>query len=79
MGIPMSFILGLFLRIFQFISFYLRFFTYFLRKSPQSLEERMLAPVFHVGPHIITSGLLDRDGSNLVKIVSEISKNGGDL
>ena len=79
MGIAMSFILGLILRIFQFFSFLSLFFPYFLQKTPQSLEACTLAPILGVSPHIITSGLLSRDGTNLIKITSEISKNGGDL
>jgi len=79
MGFAMSFILGLFLRIFQFISFYLRFFAYFLTKSPQTFEACELAPVFVESPRTITSGLLTDDRSNLIKIASQFVQKGGDL
>lgn len=79
MGIPTFFILVLFLKFFQFFSVSFLFFSYFFKKSPQSLEACTLAPFLGVSPHIITSGLLTDGRSISIKITSKISKNGGDL
>lgn len=79
MGVPMSFILVLLTRIFQFISFSLLLLAYFFKKPLQAFGVRVLAPVFYVSPHTITSGLLSRDGNNLIKITSVFGQNGGGL
>lgn len=79
MGFAMSFILVLLARIFQFISFSLLFLAYFFKKSPQAFGVRVLAPVFCVSPHILTSGLLSRDGNNSSKTTFRFGQNGGGL
>jgi len=77
MGVAMSFILGLFLRIFQFISFFFLFLSYFLKKLPQSFGVRAFACHFFKSPLSITSGLLYRDGTKSIKNYSQFSVFGG--
>lgn len=79
MGVPMSFILVLLTRIFQFISFSLLLLAYFFKKPLQAFGVRVLAPVFYVSPHTITSGLLTDGRSNSIKTISVFGQNGGGL
>jgi len=79
MGFAMSFILVLLARIFQFISFSLLFLAYFFKKSSQAFGVRVLAPVFCVSPHIITSGLLTDGRSISIKTTFGFGQNGGGL
>lgn len=86
MGIAMSFILGLFLRSFQF--FYLLFFPrnrpvfqtvfYFLtKKTSVALTGCGFACLFFVCPRSITSGLLTDGRSNSIKNYPQFSVFGG--
>jgi uncharacterized membrane protein YphA (DoxX/SURF4 family) len=77
MGVATSFILGLFLRIFQFISFYFLFFPYFLKKLPQAFGVRAFACHFFKSPHTITSGLLYSENTSNLKITPRFSIFGG--
>lgn len=76
MGVAMSFILGLFLRSFQF--FYLLFFPqnrpvfqtifYFLtKKTSVALASYGFARLYFACPRSITSGLFDHGDSNSIK------------
>jgi hypothetical protein len=68
MGIAMSFILVLILRIFQFFSFFSPFFSKFNINLPSAFEWCAFACHFLKSPLTITSGLLYRDGTNLIKM-----------
>jgi hypothetical protein len=73
MGVAMSFILGLFLRIFQFISFFSSFFYFFNQKTSVALTGYDFACLFFVSPRTITSGLLGTQFPNLIKNYSQFS------
>jgi len=77
MGISMSFILGLFLRIFQFFSFFSSFFHFFTKKTSTALAVRGFARLFFVRPRSITSGLLGHGVPKSIKNYSQFSVFGG--
>lgn len=87
MGVAMSFILGLFLRIFQIFCFpfkssnflynFYRFSNFPIKNYPVALSGYGFACLFFVCPRSITSGLLYRDGTNLIKNYSQFSFFGG--
>jgi len=77
MGVAMSFILGLFLPIFQLFSFFSSFFYFSNKKTSVALTGCGFACLFFVCPRSITSGLLYRDGTNFIKNYSQFSFFGG--
>jgi hypothetical protein len=77
MGIPIFFILVLFLKFFQFFSSFSSFFYFPNKKTSTALAVRGFARLFCVCPRSITSGLLYRDGTNSIKNYSQFSVFGG--
>lgn len=73
MGVAMSFILGLFLIIFQFISFFSSFFYFFNQKTSVALTGYGFACLVFVCPRSITSGLLYSEDTLNLKIPSQFS------
>lgn len=90
MGFAMFAILGIFLRIFQIFYFFFNLsifldkfccffsiFSFFNKKTSVSLIGYGFARLNFVRPRSITSGLLYRDGTNLIKNYSQFSFFGG--
>lgn len=63
-----AFILCFFSKFFQLFSFFSPFFLKFNKNPPSAFEWRAFACHFFKSPLTITSGLLYRDGTNLIKI-----------
>lgn len=63
-----TFILCFFSKFFQLFSLFSAFFPKFNKNSPSAFERRWFACHFFKSPLTITSGLLYRDGTNLIKI-----------
>lgn len=63
-----AFILCFFPKIFQLFSVFSSFFLKFKKNPPLTLGRRAFACHFFKSPLTITSGLLYRDGTNLIKM-----------
>ncbi len=63
-----AFILCFFSKFFQLFSFFSPFFPEFNKNPPSAFEWRVFACHFFKSPLTITSGLLYRDGTNLIKM-----------
>jgi len=73
MGIPMFFILVLFLKFFQLFSFFSSFFHLSTNKTSVALTGYGFARLFFVCPRTITSGLLYSENTLNLKIHPKFS------